>query len=177
VAAADTARLTAEARAKGRTSEFNAGVGVATTELGGRAGRGGGGGGGRGGRGGGRGGAAGGGGAAGRAGADGGPPVTADSVFWIYVPTNIDLAANLKGKLLLETGDEDNNVHPANTIRLVNALIQNNKRFDYMIYPGQPHSFGPMSQYAFQLQAEYFVEFLLGDPSHRRSADFTKHQQ
>jgi hypothetical protein len=44
-----------------------------------------------------------------------------------------------------------------------------------MIYPGQPHSYGPMSGYAFQLQAEYFAEFLLGDNSFRRSADFTKH--
>ena len=41
-----------------------------------------------------------------------------DSVFWIYVPTNIDIANNLKGKLMVETGDEDNNVSPSNTIRL-----------------------------------------------------------
>jgi dipeptidyl aminopeptidase/acylaminoacyl peptidase len=179
VAAADTARLTMEARAKGRTSEFNAGATVAEDRFNtGRGGRGGGGGGGGGGRGGGgRGVAAGGGGRAGAGGADGGPPARADSVFWIYVPTNVDLAANLKGKLLLETGDEDNNVHPANTTRLVDALIRNNKRFDYMIYPGQAHSFGPMSQYAFQLQAEYFVEFLLGDGSFRRSADFSKHDK
>jgi dipeptidyl aminopeptidase/acylaminoacyl peptidase len=189
VSAADTARLTAEARAKGRTSEFEAGVNVAqdrfNTGRGGRGGRGGGGvgrgggggGGGRGVGGGGRGVAAGGAGRAGAGGADGGPPAVADSVFWIYVPTNIDLAANLKGKLLLETGDEDNNVHPANTVRLVDALIKNNKRFDYMIYPGQVHSYGPMSGYAFQLQAEYFAEFLLGDKETRRSADFKKHDQ
>ncbi|HYV98537.1 MAG TPA: hypothetical protein VE967_13865, partial [Gemmatimonadaceae bacterium] len=62
-----------------------------------------------------------------------------------------------------------------NTIRLINALIQNNKRFDFMIYPGQPHAYGPMAPYAFQLQAEYFAEFLLGDRSFRMNADFTKH--
>ena len=98
-----------------------------------------------------------------------------DSVFWIYVPTNIDIANNLKGKLLLETGDEDNNVSPSNTIRLINALIQSGKRFDFMLYPGQPHAYGPMAPYAFQLQAEYFSEFLLGDRSFRMSADFKKH--
>lgn len=142
--------------------------------AGGRGGRGGGGGGGRGGRG------NGGGAAAPPAAAPAGdgqaaPAAPPDSVFWIYVPTNIDIASNLKGKLMLETGDEDNNVSPSNTIRLINALIQNNKRFDFMIYPGQPHAYGPMAPYAFQLQAEYFAEFLLGDTSFRRSADFTKH--
>ncbi|NBW66027.1 hypothetical protein EBR44_09735, partial [bacterium] len=87
----------------------------------------------------------------------------------------VQLANNLKGKLLLETGDEDNNVSPSNTIRLINALIQSGKRFDFMLYPGQPHAYGPMAPYAFQLQAEYFSEFLLGDRSFRMSADFKKH--
>ena len=183
VAAADTARLTAEARSKGRTSDFVAGAAVATAQFGGRGtlnGRGGGGGAQSGGRGGGGGGAGG----RGTVGADstaaarpvGAPAAVPDSVFWIYVPTNIDIANNLKGKLLLETGDEDNNVSPSNTIRLINALIQSGKRFDYMLYPGQPHAYGPMAPYAYQLQAEYFAEFLLGDRSFRMSADFKKHR-
>jgi len=37
---------------------------------------------------------------------------------------NPDLAKNLKGHLLLTTGDIDNNVHPGNTIRVANALIK-----------------------------------------------------
>ena len=198
VAAADTARLTAEARSKGRTSDFTAGAAIAAAELGGRGGRGGGGtntfnlggrngggggdvgsgGGGGGTGGGGRGSAATGSSAAGGAdssAAPGRPVAKPDSVFWIYVPTNIDIANNLKGKLMLETGDEDNNVSPSNTIRLVNALIQSKKRFDFMLYPGQPHAYGPMAPYAFQLQAEYFAEFLLGDRSFRLSADFNQH--
>ena len=194
VAASDTARLTAEARSKGRSADFVAGAAIATAELGrggrGAGGRGGVGGGvvgGRGGRGGAGGGGGGGGGGANVA-ADttpsadatqaGGaqPAVVPDSVFWIYVPTNIDIANNLKGKLLLETGDEDNNVSPSNTIRLINALIQSKKRFDFMVYPGQPHAYGPMAPYAFQLQAEYFAEFLLGDRSFRMSADFNVHK-
>jgi dipeptidyl aminopeptidase/acylaminoacyl peptidase len=173
VAASDTARLTAEARSKGRTADFAAGAALTNAQFGGRGtGRGGGNGtGGRGGRGGGRGQTPRGDSTAVAA----APGAVPDSVFWIYVPTNIDIAANLKGKLLLETGDEDNNVSPSNTIRLINALIQSNKRFDFMIYPGQAHAYGPMAPYAFQLQAEYFAEFLLGDRDFRMSADFNAH--
>ncbi len=88
-----------------------------------------------------------------------------DSVdtFQIRVPTTVELAANLKGNLLLETGDMDNNVHPANTIRLVQALIKANKRFDFMMLPGKPHSYGDMTPYTNHLMFEYFAEHLLGD--------------
>jgi dipeptidyl-peptidase-4 len=33
-------------------------------------------------------------------------------------------------------GDIDNNVNPANSIRVASALIKAGKRFDYMIVPG-----------------------------------------
>jgi dipeptidyl aminopeptidase/acylaminoacyl peptidase len=83
--------------------------------------------------------------------------------FQIHVPTTVDLAPNLKGNLLLETGDMDNNVHPANTIRLVNALIKANKRFDFMLLPGKPHGYGDDTPYTNHLMFEYFSEHLLGD--------------
>jgi dipeptidyl aminopeptidase/acylaminoacyl peptidase len=83
--------------------------------------------------------------------------------FQIHVPTTVDLAPNLKGNLLLETGDMDNNVHPANTIRLVNALIKANKRFDFMMLPGKPHGYGDDTPYTNHLMFEYFSEHLLGD--------------
>jgi len=85
------------------------------------------------------------------------------NAFQIHVPTTVDLAQNLKRNLLLETGDMDNNVHPANTIRLVNALIKANKRFDFMILPGKPHGYGDMVPYTNRLMFEYFAEHLLGD--------------
>jgi dipeptidyl aminopeptidase/acylaminoacyl peptidase len=85
------------------------------------------------------------------------------NTFQIHVPTTVDLAANLKGNLLLETGDMDNNVHPANTIRLVQALIKANKRFDFMMLPGKPHAYGDMVPYTNRLMFEYFAEHLLGD--------------
>ena len=90
--------------------------------------------------------------------------------FEIKVPTTVELAPNLIGKLLLTTGDMDNNVHPANTIRLVNALIKANKRFDFMIMPGQPHGYGPMQPYFQQMLMEYFAEHLMGD-NYRKSAE------
>lgn len=98
-------------------------------------------------------------------------PQQADTMrFSIRVPTNIELARNLKGKLLLTTGDMDNNVHPGNTVRLVDALIKANKRFDYMVFPGQPHGYGPMQPYFTRMLMEYFAEHLLGD-SQRSTAE------
>jgi dipeptidyl aminopeptidase/acylaminoacyl peptidase len=86
-----------------------------------------------------------------------------DTVFDIQVPANHELAENLKGKLLLVHGDMDNNVHPAGTVRLVNALIKANKRFDFMIMPGKPHGFGDMQPYFTRMMWEYFAEHLLDD--------------
>lgn len=90
--------------------------------------------------------------------------------YEIKVPTNIELAPNLKGKLLLVHGDMDNNVHPGNTIRLVNALIKANKRFDFMLLPGKAHGFADYQPYFNRMLMEYFAEHLLGD-NYRRSAE------
>ncbi|HET7273927.1 MAG TPA: DPP IV N-terminal domain-containing protein [Longimicrobiaceae bacterium] len=94
--------------------------------------------------------------------------------FKYDIESNPELAENLKGHLLLTTGDEDNNVHPANTLRMADALIKANKRFDYFVFPGQRHGYGNMSDYWFWLRAEYFVEHLLGDD--RWSADISQLQ-
>jgi len=88
---------------------------------------------------------------------------SAKTKFEIHVPTNAEIAANLKGNLLLVHGDMDNNVHYAGTIRLMNALIRNNKRFDFMLMPGKPHGYGDLQPYFNQLLMEYFSEHLLGD--------------
>ena len=90
--------------------------------------------------------------------------------YEIKVPTNIELAPNLKGKLLLVHGDMDNNVHPGNTIRLVNALIKANKRFDFMLLPGKAHGFADYQPYFNRMLMEYFAEHLLGD-NYRRTAE------
>ncbi|HSJ67092.1 MAG TPA: DPP IV N-terminal domain-containing protein [Anditalea sp.] len=86
-----------------------------------------------------------------------------DTTFVYQIEKNPDLANNLKGRLLLVTGDVDNNVHPANTIRMANALIKANKRFDMITLPGQRHGFGDMTEYFFWRMGDYFVQHLLGD--------------
>jgi dipeptidyl-peptidase 4 len=83
--------------------------------------------------------------------------------FEFDIDKNPDLAANLKGHLMLTTGDIDNNVHHANTHRMAEALIRANKRFDFFVFPGQRHGYGNMSDYWFWLRAEFFVKHLLGD--------------
>lgn len=86
-----------------------------------------------------------------------------NSSFVYEIEKNSSLAKNLKGKLLLTTGEIDNNVHPGNTIRVVNALIKANKRFDFFMYPGQRHGYGDMTEYHFWLTGDYFCRHLIGD--------------
>jgi dipeptidyl-peptidase-4 len=83
------------------------------------------------------------------------------SKFLYDVETTPQLAANLKGHLLLVTGDIDYNVNPANTFRMANALIKANKRFDIFIMPGQTHYYRN-TEYCFWLFADYFSKHLLG---------------
>jgi dipeptidyl-peptidase-4 len=87
-----------------------------------------------------------------------------DTSFLYAIEKNADLAKNLKGHLMLSTGDIDNNVHPANTIRMANALIKANKRFDLVILPGQRHGYADMTEYFFWRMADYFTQYLMGDP-------------
>lgn len=82
--------------------------------------------------------------------------------FEYDVDKNQDIAKNLKGKLLLMHGDIDNNVHPANTLRVVDALIRANKRFDMYMIPGKRHGFADASDWVNIIRADYFSRHLLG---------------
>jgi dipeptidyl-peptidase 4 len=82
--------------------------------------------------------------------------------FEYDVDKNQDLAKNLKGKLMLMHGDIDNNVHPANTLRVVDALIRANKRFDMYIIPGKRHGFADAGEWVNLIRADYFARHLLG---------------
>ena len=73
---------------------------------------------------------------------------------------NVSQVANLKGHLLLMHGDMDDNVHPAMTIQMVDALIKANKTFDLIIAPNRPHSLN--EPYFIRRRWDYFVEHLLG---------------
>jgi len=93
-----------------------------------------------------------------------------DTTFVYHIETNPEIASRLKGHLMLVHGDIDDNVNPANTIRVANALIRANKRFDLLILPGQRHGFGDMNEYFFWRLADYFSEWLLGE-SERAEVD------
>ncbi len=88
-----------------------------------------------------------------------------ESKFIYDIEKNSELAKNLRGHLLLVTGDMDNNVHPGNTYRMANALIKAKKRFEFFIMPGQRHGFGDHTEYFFWLKADYFCKHLIGDYS------------
>jgi dipeptidyl aminopeptidase/acylaminoacyl peptidase len=74
---------------------------------------------------------------------------------------NTKLAGNLKGKLLLAYGDMDDNVPPALTIQLADALIKANKDFDLLVLPNRGHDLRP-DPYFIRRQWDYFVKHLLG---------------
>lgn len=86
-----------------------------------------------------------------------------DTTFKYEIDTNQELVKNLKGRLLLVHGDIDDNVHPGNTTRVINALIRANKRFEMLYLPGQKHGFGDMDEYFFWKMGDYFSRYLIGD--------------
>lgn len=92
------------------------------------------------------------------------------TTFSSRIPTNAELASNLRGRLLLVHGEMDNNVHPANTYRLADALIREGKKFDMMIFPGARHGFGRYSAYFERMLWDYFAEHLLDN--YRTDVDY-----
>ena len=74
--------------------------------------------------------------------------------------SNITNAAKLKGHLFLFVGEQDRNVPPESTIRLVDALMKAKKEFDFMIFPGFDHTDG--GPYGERKRRDYFVRWLLG---------------
>jgi dipeptidyl-peptidase 4 len=70
-------------------------------------------------------------------------------------------AKQLTGKLLLLHGLIDDNVHPANTWQLADALQRENLRFDLMIYPRHKHG---LAANATELRWEYLHRHLRPQP-------------
>ena len=83
--------------------------------------------------------------------------------FEYTIDKNSDIAKQLKGRLMLVTGDIDDNVHPAATFRMADALIKANKRFDMLVIPGKRHGYGDATDYFFWVRADYFCKHLLGE--------------
>jgi dipeptidyl-peptidase-4 len=82
---------------------------------------------------------------------------------YVYeIDKNSELAKNLKGHLMLTTGDMDNNVSMVNTMRVANALIRADKRFEIQVYPGMRHSYMPIVSYVDMARGDFFARWLLG---------------
>lgn len=71
----------------------------------------------------------------------------------------VNLAPNLKGRLMLYYGTADNNVHPNNMMQLVTALQRAGKSFEMQVGPDQPHT-GVNNQ----RMMEFFIENLVMRP-------------
>lgn len=71
------------------------------------------------------------------------------------------LADRLHGKLLLAHGLMDDNVHPSNTLLVVQALIDAEKDFDLLLLPNADHGFGN-SRYFMKKRWDYFLRHLAG---------------
>jgi len=78
--------------------------------------------------------------------------------------SNITMAPNLKGKLLITHGGIDENVNPSATFKLAEALIKADKEFDMLILPSQRHGYAnKYNDYFLKKRWNYFVENLAGE--------------
>jgi dienelactone hydrolase len=70
--------------------------------------------------------------------------------------SNVENASKLKGKLLLIVGEVDDNVDPASTMQVVNALIAAKKDFELVVLPGVNHTLG--GDYGEQKRRDFFIK-------------------
>jgi dipeptidyl aminopeptidase/acylaminoacyl peptidase len=73
--------------------------------------------------------------------------------------SNVTQAHRLTGKLLLIVGEMDENVDPASTMQVVNALIKADKDFDLLVMPGVGHGAADRP-YGRRRRADFFVRHL-----------------
>jgi dipeptidyl aminopeptidase/acylaminoacyl peptidase len=79
-----------------------------------------------------------------------------------YLPAaNWTLAKNLKGKLMLAYGELDDNVPPAQTLQLIDALTKANKDYDLLIATNGSH-YMAANMYYRRRRWDYFVRHLIG---------------
>ena len=77
--------------------------------------------------------------------------------------SNVVNAHRLQGNLMLIVGELDDNVDPASTMQLADALIKAKKDFELIVIPGMAHSGG--GEYGERKRRDFFVKHLLGvDP-------------
>jgi dienelactone hydrolase len=78
---------------------------------------------------------------------------------WYAENSNVTNAYLLKGKLMLLVGEIDDNVDPASTFQLCDALIKADKDFELVMLPGMNHTSG--GKYGERKRRDFFVRYLL----------------
>ncbi|GAA5510742.1 DPP IV N-terminal domain-containing protein [Novipirellula caenicola] len=73
--------------------------------------------------------------------------------------SNVTQAHRLQGDLMLIVGEMDQNVDPATTMQVVDALVQADKDFELLVMPGVGHG-AASHPYAHRRQADFFVRKL-----------------
>jgi dipeptidyl aminopeptidase/acylaminoacyl peptidase len=73
--------------------------------------------------------------------------------------SNVTQAHRLQGKLLLIVGEMDENVDPASTMQVVNALIKADKDFELLVIPGRGHG-AAETEYGKRRRAEFLARHL-----------------
>jgi dipeptidyl-peptidase-4 len=90
------------------------------------------------------------------------------------VESNATIAKNLKGHLLLVTGDMDTNVNPTHTYRVAQALIEAGKNFEMLVIPGAGHGYGSADDYFENKMFRFFAKYLIGDDRADGWGDMTR---
>ena len=73
--------------------------------------------------------------------------------------SNVVNAHQIQGNLMLILGEVDDNVDPASTMQLADALIKANKEFELVVIPGYNHTSG--GEYGERKRKDFFVKHLL----------------
>ena len=74
--------------------------------------------------------------------------------------SNVDNAHLLNRPLMLVVGELDDNVDPASTMQVANALIKANKDFELVVIPGAHHTMG--EDFGEHKRYDFFVRHLMG---------------
>lgn len=74
--------------------------------------------------------------------------------------SNVENAYRLERPLMLVVGELDDNVDPASTMQVVNALQKANKDFELVVIPGAHHTMG--ESYGDHKRYDFFVRHLMG---------------
>ncbi|WP_459555564.1 S9 family peptidase [Lacunimicrobium album] len=76
--------------------------------------------------------------------------------------SNVTGAKKMEGKLFLIVGEKDENVDPASTMQVVDALLKANKDFDMLVVPGGGHGSGTSNPTAWRKWRDFYVRHLHG---------------